>query len=73
MKEVTTAIHALPTRAAALLRVAEALSELDGEFGAARHSADAPKRRHLSAAGRRAIVRAQKARWAKIRAAKRKG
>jgi hypothetical protein len=36
----------------------------------ASETAKAPKRRPLSAKGRAAIVRAQKARWAKLRAAK---
>lgn len=60
------------------LALREKIEKLEGELaaivGAPVSTAPAPgKKRNMSAAGRLAISRAAKARWAKIRAAKKAG
>ncbi len=45
---------------------------LHGSKGSRRGAAAIPRRRMISAAGRKRIAAAQRARWAKVRAAKKK-
>lgn len=64
MKIIEAAVKELTIRAARLLEVASALAGLV-EVGRAEHQPKRKRRkRTLSAAGRRSIKRAQKARWA---------
>ncbi|MGA9352280.1 MAG: hypothetical protein WBV46_01230 [Terriglobales bacterium] len=74
---VNTIVDQLQTERARLEHELHRVSAALGAFGKAymqgskaKAAAPAPKRRMISAAGRKRIAAAQKARWAKIRAAK---
>ena len=70
MTTVQQTAKQLRARAADYLELAKALDQLEGILERAGDvtKAMAKSKRHLSPAGRRRIVRAQRARWAKIRA-----
>lgn len=77
MNEAKSLIHTLRARAAQLTNAADTLAAIDSIYGIGPTHSNGKRprsgKRHLSAAGRMAIVRAQRARWAKIRAAKKGG
>lgn len=71
MNPTADTIKMLRQRAQQLVEAADALAALNSIYAIASWNGHRPKR-HLSAAGRRAIQKAQRARWALVRRAKAK-
>lgn len=67
MKATQDLIRALRSRSVEFLKAADMLTKVDHLMRLSANGSTRPKR-HLSAAGRRAIQKAQRTRWAKIKA-----